>query len=110
MFIFGGKFYLLYIDYMAKGRKTGGRKAGTPNKATAFGKAVIQELVSDYANSSQLREDIRTLDPKDRLDVMVKLITFIVPKPQSIALDITTEATKTIEDELQQLSQENDNL
>lgn len=93
---------------MAKGRKTGGRKAGTPNKATAFSKAVIQDLVSDYTSSSQLMQDLGALEPKDRLDVMLKLMAFITPKPQSVAIDLNTETKKTIEDKLQELSNEND--
>lgn len=93
---------------MAKGKKTGGRKAGTPNKTTAFSKAVIQEIVSDYANSGKLMQDLAELDAKDRFDVMLKLMSFITPKPQSVAIDLNTGKARTIEDELQKLSEEND--
>lgn len=91
-----------------KGQKTGGRTKGTPNKATAFSKAVIQDIVSNYINSDEWPADFGKLDPKDRIDVIIKLTAFITPKPQSVAIDINQEKKKTIEDTLIELSQEND--
>lgn len=93
---------------MAKGRKTGGRKAGTPNKTTAFSKSVIQEILSDYTSSELFRKDMEDLEPKDRLDIMVKLMAFTTPKPQSVDMSITSNMPKTIEDTLKELSEEND--
>ena len=93
---------------MAYGKKTGGRQKGTPNKTTAFSKQVIQEIVSDYTNSENLMNDLAALEPKERLDVMIKLMGFITPKPQSVDMPLTTEKVKTIEDTLAELSKEND--
>lgn len=93
---------------MAKGKKTGGRKAGTPNKTTAFSKSVIQEILTDYTSSDLFKEDMKKLDAKDRLDIMVKLMAFTTPKPQSVDMSITSTKPKTIEDALQELSEEND--
>lgn len=93
---------------MAKGKKTGGRKAGTPNKTTAFSKSVIQEILTDYTNSKLFRGDLKKLDPKDRLDIMVKLMAFTTPKPQSVDMNMTLNKPKTIEDTLQELSEENE--
>ena len=93
---------------MAKGRKTGGRQKGTPNKTTAFSKKVITELVSDYTNSEAFSADLSALEPKERIDVMIKLMAFITPKPQSVDMTLTTERDKTIEDTLQELSKENE--
>ena len=93
---------------MAYGKKTGGRQKGTPNKTTAFSKQVIQEIVSDYTNSENLMNELAALEPKERLDVMIKLMGFITPKPQSVDMTLTTEKVKTIEDTLAELSKEND--
>lgn len=93
---------------MAKGKKTGGRKAGTPNKTTAFSKSVIQEILTDYTSTGLLDGDIKKLEPKDRLDIMVKLMSFITPKPQSVDMNITSNKPKTIEDTLKELSEENE--
>ena len=93
---------------MAKGKKTGGRKAGTPNKTTAFSKSVIQEILTDYTSSDLFKEDMKKLDAKDRLGIMVKLMAFTTPKPQSVDMSITSNKPKTIEDALQELSEENE--
>lgn len=94
---------------MAKGKKTGGRKKGTPNKATAFSKEVINDILTDYRESGALGKDISQLEPKERLDVMIKLMGFVTPKPQSISMDITSSNSITIEDTLAELAEENDN-
>ena len=93
---------------MAKGKKTGGRKAGTPNKTTSFSKSVIQEILTDYTSSDLFKKDMENLEPKDRLDIMVKLMAFTTPKPQSVDMSITSNKPKTIEDTLQELSEENE--
>lgn len=41
---------------MAKGAKTGGRKAGTPNKATATAKAAIEQVFSGLGDAAALQE------------------------------------------------------
>jgi hypothetical protein len=93
---------------MAKGKKTGGRQKGTPNKTTAFSKSVIQEILTDYTNSKLFRSDMEGLEPKDRLDIMVKLMAFTTPKPQSVDMNLTTNKQKTIEDTLEELAEENE--
>lgn len=93
---------------MAYGKKTGGRQKGTPNKATAFSKQVITDIVTDYVNSDKLMDDLGKVEPKERLDVIVKLIGFITPKPQSVDITLTQEKEKTIDDQLKELSKEND--
>ena len=93
---------------MALGKNTGGRQKGTPNKTTAFSKMVIQEIVTDYVNGDNFINDLKELEPKERLDVMIKLMGFITPKPQSVDMTLTTEREKTIEDQLAELSKEND--
>jgi hypothetical protein len=91
-----------------KGKKTGGRAKGTANKTTTFTKIIINNILSDYQSSGLMADDISELEPKDRLHVMIKLMEFNIPKPQSVSLDITSEGKKTIEDELIALSEENE--
>lgn len=88
--------------------KTGGRQKGTPNKVTAFNKAVIEKILSDYASTGLMESDLSKLDPKERLDVIVKLMAFTTPKPQAVDMSITKVKVKTIEDELAELAEEND--
>lgn len=102
-----------------KGKKTGGRSKGTPNKTTAAMKDVITGIVSEYMSNKVIDEnnqyerhfaaDMARLEPKDRLDAMIKLMAFVTPKPQSVALGlIGGEKKKTIEETLEELSKEND--
>lgn len=93
---------------MAKGKKTGGRQKGTPNKTTAFSKAIIENILSEYNDTGAMAEDIKALEPKDRLDIMVKLMAFTTPKPQSIDMNLQTSEKLTIEHQLRELSAENE--
>lgn len=89
-----------------KGKKTGGREKGTPNKATVVNRQLIQDLVSPYFNSEQFKDDLSRLDAKERIDAMTKLTAFLVPKPQAIAVDLHDTKKTTIEDRLKALSEE----
>lgn len=66
----------------AKRPKYGGRKAGTPNKSTKQFRQQIETLIEN--NFERIQEDINSLDPKDRLNLLVKLYDFVVPKIQRI--------------------------
>lgn len=92
---------------MALGRKTGGRKKGTPNKSTTLGKEVIVSLLTDYANSGLMTADFMALEPKDRLVIAERLMQYTMPKMQSTAVDLSAgDREKTIEDRLSELAGE----
>lgn len=92
---------------MALGKKTGGRKKGTPNKSTMLGKEVIVSLLSDYSNSGLMTSDFMALDPKDRLVIAERLMQYTMPKMQATAIGLTTgDKEKTIEDRLAELAGE----
>jgi len=71
---------------MAKGRKTGGRQPGSQNKTTSEMKQWLQMIVDK--NRDQFESDLQALEPKERLSLLEKLISYLVPKPQSIGLEI----------------------
>lgn len=90
---------------MALGKKTGGRKKGTPNKTTTLGKDVIVSLLSDYSASGLMATDFAALEPKDRLIIAERLMQYALPKMQTTSVDISTSETdSTIEDRLSQLA------
>ena len=89
-------------------KKTGGRKKSSENKITAYSKEFIQRTLDEYTSSPSFAQDLAGLTPKERIDVMIKLMTFITPKPQTIAISTLSTEGKTIEDTLAQLAQEND--
>lgn len=89
---------------MAKGKKTGGRRAGTPNKASAAVRGAIAKMLDAYFTSETFESDIAELEPKDRVAAMEKFAAYVSPKLQSTTLDMTIESNKTIEDRLAELS------
>ena len=64
-----------------KGAKTGGRQKGTPNKLTKELKAVLQGIVT--SELERLPESLKKLDDKDRLQFLVKIIPYVLPKLQT---------------------------
>lgn len=84
--------------------KTGGRVAGTPNKVSSKVRNILAEITDDYYSSEQFKEDLRDLEPKDRIQAMEKFTSYVAPKLQSTTLDVATETKKTIEDRLIALS------
>ena len=92
-----------------KGEKTGGRKKGTPNKATAFTREVITSVLGDYIETGMLGEDFKKLAAKDRVDAVIKLAGFILPKPQSIDMNVSANVHHAAIDEiLAKLAKDND--
>ena len=93
------------------GKKTGGRKKGTPNKATAFTRTTFSALLDTYANGGDLEKDFKALPPKDRIAMAEKLAQYCIPKMQAVAMDLhsTDNGTPTLADRLRELSQEPEN-
>lgn len=78
-------------------------------KITAFTRAVIQEMTSDYYQSGLMAEDIAMLNPKDRLQMHLELMKFILPKPQSVDVNLKANINAPgIEETLRRLAQENE--
>jgi len=79
---------------MAKGTKTGGRKKGTPNKATADVRSAIASLAQNMAG--EVEDWIREIeDPAKRVDAFSKLIEYHIPKLSRA--EVTGENGKPIE-------------
>ena len=64
-----------------------GRPKGKPNRTTAEVKEFMTKFVS--RNLDGLQQDLDSLDPKDRILFIEKLLQYIIPKNQSV--DITTD-------------------
>ena len=74
---------------MAKGKKTGGRTKGTPNEITKE----LRERVSTFLsnNWSLMESDFQQLEPKDRLMFYEKIMSYGLPKLQSVGV-VTNES------------------
>lgn len=69
--------------------KTGGRKKGTPNKATRTAKEWIVQTLS--ANWEQMKSDLKVLEPKERLQLLFKLLEYVAPKQRETSNNIKFE-------------------
>ena len=65
---------------MAKGKKTGGRDKGTPNKTTQEVRERFQMLLEN--NMHSLQADLDQLEPLQRLKIMMDMAKLVVPPPQ----------------------------
>lgn len=74
---------------MAIGVKTGGRTAGAVNKTTSEIREHYQNLVSN--NLEQLDNDLKSLEPLQRLKMVIELSKFIVPTLKATELNAGTE-------------------
>ena len=61
--------------------KYGGRKKGTPNRLTKEVRTVLKELVFDEI--SQVQHHFEKLDPKERIELLIKLMPYVCPKIQT---------------------------
>ena len=74
----------------AKGTpKTGGRAKGTPNKITGTLKDFVFGLIEE--NREQMQQDLKALNPKDRLLVLERFLQYVLPKQQAITADLQME-------------------
>jgi hypothetical protein len=62
---------------MATGIKTGGRTKGTPNKTTSEIREHYQRLITD--NIDLLDNDLKALEPVQRLKMIIELSKFVLP-------------------------------
>lgn len=64
-----------------------GRPKGKPNKVTGGLRLWIDELIS--TNREKLERDLKEMEPRDRWQVVERLMQYVIPKQQSI--DLTTQ-------------------
>jgi len=58
-----------------------GEKKGTPNRLTKEVRAVLKEVVFDEI--SQIHLHFEKLDPKERVELLIKLLPYVCPKIQT---------------------------
>ena len=78
---------------LEKGRqKTGGRKSGVPNKATADIKATLKKIVE--GNLETLMADFKSLSPIERAKTLQLYLQYVMPKMAQSSVDVTTPQGK----------------
>lgn len=101
-----------------KRAKTGGRKAGTPNKVTKALRDVLGDLSREYFGDGinlqvtdpedhkkkqviiRFSEDLLLMKPSDRSDRMIKLLPYITPKYQTISFSADSGRSITAEEQI----------
>ena len=58
-----------------------GRKKGTPDRLTKEVRTVLKELVFDEISQAQYH--FEKLDPKKRIELLIKLMPYVCPKIQT---------------------------
>lgn len=90
--------------------RMGGRAKGTPNKRNSTLKAWLAELID--GNREQVEADLKALKPLARLQMLEKMLSYVLPKMQSVSASVNfdkltneqldqvvTEVTRGISDE-----------
>lgn len=72
--------------------RMGGRDKGTPNKATSTLREWVIQLVND--NRALIERDLKEMDPEERVAALLKLLGFVMPKPQSVVMDVNANVTE----------------
>ena len=65
------------------GIKYGGREKGTPNRMTKELRTVLKDML--YQELEQIQGRLDTLKPKERIELLIKLMPYALPKVTSIS-------------------------
>ena len=80
-------------------KKLGGRRAGTPNKATSSLRNWVRLFVT--RNAKQAQRDLDALDPKDRLILLEKFMRYTIPQQQAVSAAV--DLNRLSDDQLNQV-------
>lgn len=65
------------------GKKYGGRQKGTPNRITKELRSILKDLLYDEIET--LKERLDALETKERVELLIKLMPFALPKVNGIS-------------------------
>ena len=84
--------------------KTGGRRKGTQNKITTDLRTWINEFLDK--NRRQITRDMKRLEPYQRISLFEKLLSYAVPKMQSVEakFDLNTLSDEQLNTIIEEIS------
>ncbi|SHJ16980.1 hypothetical protein SAMN05444280_11277 [Tangfeifania diversioriginum] len=90
-----------------------GRPKGTRNLTTTEAKGILNGILKQNFTPAKVNRDLKELEPRQRLDMLTKLLSFTLPRPTEGTLDLnfqnlTDEQLNYILENLLQKSQQND--
>ena len=65
------------------GNKYGGRQKNTPNRVTKELRTLLKDIL--YQELEEIQERLELLKPKERLELLIKLMPYVLPKTTSIS-------------------------
>ena len=76
------------------GRKFGGRMKNTPNKSTQQSKAIVQKVINNELDNLEVL--LSKLTANERVNALIKLLPFVIPKQSEISIDTPTHQLQPI--------------
>jgi hypothetical protein len=76
------------------GKKFGGREKGTPNKEVSEIRDAFKKLIE--GNIDQLEMDLAELSPEKRINAVINLASYVLPKLKQIEVDNKNETYNMI--------------
>lgn len=73
-----------------------GRPMGVPNKVTSTLKERINLLIEN--NFEKLQSDLDKVEPRDRLNIMLKLFEYVLPKQKESKIDFSNLSDAEIDE------------
>lgn len=95
-----------------KRKKTGGRKAGTPNKVTKSVRESLRDVLTSYINGTgingnSLEADLGQIkEPAARLAIIAKYLPYAAPKLQSVSFNSDETRNLSVEEGFMKLEED----
>lgn len=94
-----------------KRKKTGGRKAGTPNKVTKSVRESLRDALTGYINGineknySLITDLMEIKEPAGRLAMVAKFLPYVAPKLQYVSFNNDESRNLSVEESFMQLEE-----
>ena len=94
-----------------KRKKTGGRKAGTPNKITKTVRESLSDAITGYLNGMNdkgysLASDLMQIEePAGRLALVAKFLPYVAPKLQTVSFNNDERRSLSVEETFMKLEE-----
>ena len=97
-YIFTNKKRRLWDKKKGQTGNPAGRPKGTPNKVTTDLRDWIKELLND--NRQTFEADLKKLEPHQRVAIFEKMLSYSVPKMQSVEAQINVDLNRLSDEQL----------
>ena len=68
-----------------------GRTPGSVNKVTQDARNQIESILNKHFSSEQLAKDLKEMKPRERINMFLRLLEFVLPKQKAMELKLDFE-------------------